>query len=193
MDKILALAEKNNGIFSTTVAEAAGISRTELSQSVKTGGLVRLERGIYSLQGYADDELYQMQQHCRKGIYSHETALYLLGYTDRVPFQYTMTVPKGYHPVKVSGGFILIGTKPEFYDMGIVTAKTIYGHDVNTYSIEKTICDLLRGTYRTDIQEILPAFKKYMKSEKRDYLLLLKYAEELHVADTLRTWMEVYI
>ena len=38
-----------------------------------------------------------MQRKYGRGIYSHDTALYLLGYSDRIPAKYTMTFPKGYN------------------------------------------------------------------------------------------------
>ena len=34
---------------------------------------------------------------CIRDSYSHDTALYLLGYSDRTPAKYTMTFPKGYN------------------------------------------------------------------------------------------------
>ena len=41
--------------------------------------------------------IYLLQRKYGRGIYSHDTALYLLGYSDRIPAKYTMTFPKGYN------------------------------------------------------------------------------------------------
>lgn len=192
MDQTLLIAKRNNGIISTSEAERNGLHRTELTEYVSKGLLVKLERGIYALPNTPEDELYQIQLHCKRGIYSHETALFLLGFTDRVPFKYTLTVPKGYHSANVTENVVLLGTKENFYNLGITTAKTAYGHQVQIYCIERTLCDLMRGSYECDIQELLPAFKKYMKSNKRNHILLMEFAIKLHVAQKMRTWMEVY-
>lgn len=39
----------------------------------------------------------ELQHEYGRGIYSHDTALYLLGYSDRTPAKYTMTFPRGYN------------------------------------------------------------------------------------------------
>jgi predicted transcriptional regulator of viral defense system len=49
---------------------------------------------------YIEDEMFYLQVKYPQIIYSHETALYLHGLTDRAPFEYSTTVPSGYNVVK---------------------------------------------------------------------------------------------
>ena len=52
-------------------------------------------------------------------IYSHDTALYLLGYSDRTTVKYTMTFPKGYNaPSLKQENLIIKRVAPENYDFG---------------------------------------------------------------------------
>ncbi len=44
-----------------------------------------------------EDDLYLLQRKYSRGIYSNDTALYLLRYSNRMPARYTMTFPKGYN------------------------------------------------------------------------------------------------
>ena len=46
---------------------------------------IPLGRGIYVLNSAREDDFYLLQRKYGRGIYSHDTALYLLGYSDRTP------------------------------------------------------------------------------------------------------------
>ena len=91
----------NNGIVTTTQVTEAGIPRRCLRAMVDSGIIYRVERGIYALPESWEDELFFMQYRFSKGIFSHETALYLHTMTDRTPIPYTMTFPFGYNTSSV--------------------------------------------------------------------------------------------
>lgn len=76
---------------------AAGIWRGAVKPLVDEQQLVRCGRGLYVKQDAWPDDLYLLQQRYPRGIFSHDTALYLLGYSDRVPLTYEVTFPKGYN------------------------------------------------------------------------------------------------
>ena len=44
-----------------------------------------------------EDEYLAAQYRCKKGIYSHETALYFHDLCDRTPLQFMLTFPNGYN------------------------------------------------------------------------------------------------
>ena len=93
----MTIAEQNNGIVSSGEATAAGIARRELSEAVERGELIRIARGVYALPEAWEDEFVLAQHRFARGIFSHETALYLHGLTDRAPDAMTMTFPRGYN------------------------------------------------------------------------------------------------
>lgn len=69
--------------MTTTQVTEAGIPRRCLSVMVESGAIYRVERGIHTLPEVWEDELFFIQYRFPKGIFSHETALYLHGMTDR--------------------------------------------------------------------------------------------------------------
>ncbi|MFK4964712.1 type IV toxin-antitoxin system AbiEi family antitoxin domain-containing protein [Lactococcus garvieae] len=76
-DKILEIAEKNNGIVLTKQVTAAKIARAVLINMVNEEILFPVQHGIYVTdEGYIDD-FYLLQARFPKGIFSHEIVLYL--------------------------------------------------------------------------------------------------------------------
>ena len=97
-EKIKELLEASeDGIITTAQVVEAGLHRGILQEFVKNGEIYRLGRGLYVLNSAWEDDFYLLQRKYGRGIYSHDTALYLLGYSDRTPEKYTMTFPKGYN------------------------------------------------------------------------------------------------
>ena len=95
-EKIKELLETSlNGTITTEQVTAAGMHRSILRKLVENGELYRFGRGLYVRSNAWEDDFYLLQRKYGRGIYSHDTALYLLGYSDRTPVQYTMTFPKG--------------------------------------------------------------------------------------------------
>ena len=97
------LREEVSELFSASQAKEKGVHSQTLRNMVDAGELYKIDRGLYSFDEYWDDELYVIQKRFSKGIYSHDTAMYLLGYSDRTPSRYDMTFPQGYNSKKISG------------------------------------------------------------------------------------------
>ena len=75
-----------------------------------------------------------MQRKYGRGIYSHDTALYLLGYSDRTPAKYTMTFPKGYNaPSLKQENLIIKRVVPENYEFGQIQIKSPSGNPIRVY------------------------------------------------------------
>jgi len=83
-----------------------------------------------------------------QAIFSHDTALFLHDLTDRDPLQYAVTVKTGYNTknIKASGAKVYT-IKKELYDLGLITVKTSFDRVVNTYNMERTICDIVRARW----------------------------------------------
>ncbi|HOG44876.1 MAG TPA: type IV toxin-antitoxin system AbiEi family antitoxin domain-containing protein [bacterium] len=191
--KILNIAIENNGIITSAKVTELGISRTYLSQLVRSGELQKVDRGIYALPEAWEDEFYILQARYPAGIFSHESALFLLSFTDRTPSVITMTFPYGYHAQTLKGKVIIKKANREFYELGIEEILSPNGHTVRVYSIERTLCDILRGKNAIDIEQNLPAIKKYTNSSEKNIPLLIEYAEKLRVLNKLRKYLEVLL
>ena len=77
--------------------------------------------------------------------------------------------------------------------MGIIDIKTPGGNLVKVYSIERTLCDILKVRSHTDIQIVSEAFKRYSKRENKNIPLISEYAKLLKVEKKLRSYLEVLL
>lgn len=188
------ILKNNNGVVTSTQVTEAGIPRRCLKAMVESGAIYRAARGIYSIPDVWEDELFFIQYRFSKGIFSHETALYLHGMTDRTPIRYTMTFPFGYNTSNVNKQGINAKLSTEdTYELGIITMPSPNGNKIKVYDIERTLCDIVKVRHRADIQVINQAMKTYARSNNKDIAKLMNYANRLHVKPKILKYMEVLL
>ena len=194
LEKIIKMARENNGVVTTAMITAAGFSRGNIKYLVDKEKLEKSSRGVYILPGVWDDEIFNLQNRFKRGIYSHETALFLWDLTDRTPNRYCMTFPINYNLTKPKQENICcMQCNMELYDLGSAEAVTPGGHTVAAYSAERTLCDILKSRSRVDIQVVTEAFKRYTVRADKNIPLLSEYAKILRVETRLRAYLEVLL
>ena len=187
------LEASENGIITSAQVTEAGLRRNTLQQLVKDGEIYRFGRGLYVRSNSWEDDFYLLQKKYGRGIYSHDTALYLLGYSDRTPAKYTMTFPKGYNAPSLKQETIIVKrVVPENYEFGQIQIKSPAGNLIRTYDLERTLCDILRGN-GSDIQIITDAMKRYAASGEKNIHKLMQYAERLRVSPKVLRYLEVLL
>ncbi|MDR0950072.1 MAG: type IV toxin-antitoxin system AbiEi family antitoxin domain-containing protein [Candidatus Ancillula sp.] len=193
-NKILNLAKQNNGLITTKQVDKLGLSRSELTRLKKDGRLEESARGVYILPDYLDDFFFNLQNRYTKGIFNLNTALYLHNMSDRTPEEYDMAFPTGStRPKNVE---LKISAKTEsqkFYGVGKVAVETPAGHKVTCYSIERTLCDIVRPVNRVDSQIVSQAFKVYAQMPNKNLKDLGDFAKLLKVQDKINSYMEVLL
>lgn len=188
------ILEYQNGILSTSDLLKRGIPRTYLSILEKKGEIERISRGVYSVPGNIMDEMVGIQARYKGAIFSHETAAYLLGLTDRTPLFYSVTVPAGYNATSLkAGGARVYFVNRGLYPLGSATVKSPHGNDVKTFNLERTICDLLRNRNQIDVQQINASVKRYVVKEDRNLDLLHTYAKKFGIQKIIRVYVEVLL
>ena len=194
LEKLKIYVQNSNGLILTKDVEALGIPRHYISLLVKEGYLERVSRGVYLTPHVFDDVMFRIQQKNKRIIYSHETALYLHGLTDRDPINYNVTVPHGYNASHLKEeGIIVYTVKKEIYKLGTFQTKTIFGRKITIYDKERTICDLIRNRNNIDIGLLNESFRRYIDLEDKNIPLLLKYAEKLNVLKITRNYLEILL
>ena len=188
MEELLsAIAASQGGIIRTADAVSAGVSKHELAAFVQKYEYERVSHAW-------PDEMYLLQLRCPNTVFSHETALYLLDMTDQEPMQLTVTAKTGYNPSHLSAGGIKTYTiKKELFPIGVTQRKTPFGHEVNVYNAERTICDLARSRSQLDPRCMQEALKCYMSCSTRNIPLLLEYADSFHVKNYLKPYLEALL
>ena len=194
IEKIIKMAKENNGVVTTAMIVAAGFSRGNIKYLVDKGKLEKSSRGVYVLPGVWDDEIFNLQNRFKKGIYSHETALFLWDLTDRTPNKYHMTFPLNYNLKNPKEEDIQCAQcKKELYSLGLTEVITPGRHIVKAYSAERTLCDILIPRSHVNIQMVAEAFKRYAVRVDRNIPLLSEYAKILKVEAKIRAYLEVLL
>ena len=189
IDKIKRIVEKNNGILFVKDLEKSNIHRQYLKQLEETGYLRKISRGIYLKKGKEVNEFFIMGEKYKKGIFSHNTALYFYDLTDRTPLRLDMTFPSY---ITVHNDFIKTHyIKEENHLLGIEEMKLNDGTTIRVYNMERTICDIIRDRNKIDPQIFNTAMKEYSKRKNKNLNLLYKYAKAFRIENKLKQYMEV--
>ncbi len=187
------LNTSKNGVITTAQVTNLGLHRGILKKLVNNSIVHPVGRGIYVQNDVWEDDFYLLQRKYERGIYSHDTALYLLGYSDRTPAKYTMTFPKGYNAPSLKNENVIIKRVIlENYNFGKAEIESPSGNLIYVYDLERSLCDMLRGN-SGDIEIINEAMKHYVKSKNKDINKLLKYADQLHVKTKVQHYLEVLL
>jgi predicted transcriptional regulator of viral defense system len=193
-DKLEEMLVKNKGVLFTKDAVSSGIPNVCLTEFVRQGKLERIEYGAYATPDSLEDTMYILQQRRSKIVYSHDTALFLHDLSDRDPLTYSVTVPTGYNTKNLCGkGLTVFSIKKDLYELGTTVAQTAFGRNVRTYSMERTICDVIRSRSKMDIAIVTDALKRYVRRKHKNIPLLMQYAEIFHVDKPIRQYLEVLL
>ncbi len=193
-EQIIAWAREHGGAITPAQVTALGASRGNLQHLLSKGVLERETRGVYFLQDVWPDDFYSVQARYSRGVFSHDTALYLWNLTDRTPLRFRMTFPTGYNLSRVKqAGVSCTQCLPEWHGIGVETVRTPSGNLVRAYNRERTLCDILRARPRMDIQVVADAFKRYAALRDKNLPLLAEYAGRLGVAGKVHSYMEVLL
>ena len=186
--------QQNNNTITTSQVVELGFSRALLSKYVREGLLERSRQGVYILPDSVHDDMYTLMLRSEKIIFSHDTALFLNGLSERTPFEHSVTVPSNV----VLSNILREECKcyyimPELFTLGMVRKKTTFGNEVRCYNAERTICDLLRSRNRMDEETVISAIKNYATFKDKDLNRLAAYAEKFRVRKILKQYMEVLL
>lgn len=185
---------RDDGFLYTYDVVKAGIRKEVLCEYLDAGYLEREARGIYSFSDTTADEYALLQSRGRKAIFSHGTALFLHGMSDRVPSTITMTIPQGYNVSRLQEDYSharFHRVKPDLWEVGVMEGASPQGSPIKYYDRERTICDLIRFKQKMDPQVFLQGLKEYFALSDKDTIQLMRYARIFGIDDKVQDYMEV--
>ena len=192
--KLESYLNENNGYYRISDACRLGVSKSTAIQFVRDAGLSKVAPGVYCSEEAWPDRLYLLQLRNRKIVFSHETALYLHGLTDRESKHPIVTVRRGYNASHLKKDNVEVHTVvADWFEIGATTAETSFGNTVRVYDKERCICDILREKKRMDIQVFQTAMNAYFKSRDKDIHKLMEYAAVFDIQDKMRQYTEVLL
>lgn len=182
----------HNDMITTKRVMELGFSKALLSKYTKEGLIERVRQGIYILSDAVHDDMYTLMQRSEYIIFSHESALFLLGLSERTPFEHSVTIPSNTSlPNSLIGECKCYYVKPEVYRMGMIEIRTTFGNYVRCYNAERSICDMLRSRNRIDEESVVSAVKNYVIWKEKNFNRLAEYAIAFRVMDKVKTYLEV--
>lgn len=193
-EKIIKIANENNGYVTTKQVKEAKINTIELTRLVGQGKLDRIARGYYAITNSFCDDYFKYQLKSKKCVFSHSTALYFYDLSDRTPLYFDMTVPVGYNgSLSKNENVVLHYVKKEFLELGLTTIESPFGMKLRVYDKERTICDIVKYRNHMDKEILTKALKRYAERKDKDLLKLMKYAKKLNIDKKVLEYMEVLL
>ena len=194
IDILREISNENNGLILTKAAVEKGISRSNLSKLCDNGKITRIANGQYVISDDLNDELLSLQIRSKYIIFSHETALFLNGISERTPFEHTVTIPTSKTLSPSMGEECKIYyIKDELHDLGKVQLTTPMGNKVLAYDIDRTICDIVRSRSRMADETFITAIKNYAVSPNKNLANLSLYASKMKILSQIRQYLEVLL
>lgn len=194
IDILREISNENNGLILTKVAVEKGISRSNLSKLCDNGKITRIANGQYVISDDLNDELLSLQIRSKHIVFSHETALFLNGISERTPFEHTVTIPTSKTLSSSMGEACKIYyIKDELHDLGKVQLTTPMGNKVWAYDIDRTICDIVRSRSRMADETFITSIKNYAASPNKNLANLSLYASKIKILSQVRQYLEVLL
>lgn len=182
---------QSGGIITAKTCREKNIPTVYLTRLVKQGFLSRAFPGIYVTESGDYDEFYFFQYQYQKSVYSYESALYLLGVTDKIPQIMEVTVISGYKFNRRMSGVLVHFVKKDWYELGIVETKTMFGNTVNVYSFERVLCDFIMNKKEVDPEIYVKTIRAYKDYDERNIQMLYGIASKMGISTKVRDIMEV--
>lgn len=149
-DKLRILLKRQNGTATVQDFADIGISRVMIAKLVSRGDIIKVSCGVYVGRGYEFDKYLALQKRYPRIVFSHYTAVYLLGMTHIEPDCFYVTIKSSASslPKSLNQRVVCFYVKDELFDAGIEQIQTPCGNMVLCYSSARTKEDIQRGMPR---------------------------------------------
>lgn len=183
--------KNSGGIITSTYCRENNIPTVYLSRLAQDGKLIKVDTGIYMTEDGDYDEYYFFQHKYKKAVFSYETALYILGETDKIPWTIDVTVYSGYKFNEKQSNVNVHYVKKSIYDLGIIQKTTMFGNTVNIYSYERILCDFIYNKEKMDPEVYVKLIRSYSDYKEKDIHSLYEISAKMGISDKVKEIMEV--
>ncbi len=169
-----------------------GIAKSSISRLASEGKLIRVSRGLFSIEDDFIDEMYVLHNRYKSAVFSHESALYLHGLTDRNPEIHVMTVGRNFKaPFRKEYRVQFKYVDKAVLALGMEYKMSDLGNEIPVYDVERTICDIIKSDTKMDSYVVNSAIRQYVKKGKLSKLMI--YASKMGIEKKVRKKLEVLI
>jgi predicted transcriptional regulator of viral defense system len=189
--QLLSLARRS-GVIRPGDVRAKGIAPVYLTRLVRSGALVRVGRGLYSLAGgapTADRTVVEAACHVPRGVVCLLSALRLHGLTTQTPPAVWMAIDvKARRPAAAGPPLEIVRMSGPALTQGI-EERTLEGVRVRLYGPAKTVADCFKFRNKIGLDVAIEALRDYRR-RRGSVDELLRYAEVCRVGRVIRPYLE---
>ena len=171
---------------------AKGIAPVDLTRLVRSGALVRVGRGLYSLADgapSADRTVVEAARHVPRGVVCLLSALRLHGLTTQMPPAVWMAIDvKARRPGASGPPLEIVRMSGPALTQGI-EERALEGVRVRLYGRAKTVADCFKFRNKIGLDVAIEALRDYRR-RRGSVDELLQYAEICRVARVMRPYLE---
>lgn len=192
--QLLSLARRS-GVIRPGDLRAKGIAPVYLTRLVRSGALVRVGRGLYSLADgapTADRTVVEAARHVPRGVVCLLSALRLHGLTTQMPPAVWMAINvKARRPGAAGPPLEIVRMSGLALTQGI-EERTLEGVRVRLYSPAKTVADCFKFRNKIGLDVALEALREYRR-QKRGLDELRRLARVCRVERVMRPYLEAML
>lgn len=149
---------------------------------------------MYMSENTWQDDMYVIQARYPKIIFSNETAAFLLGSSEREPFEISVTLETSTGSLRLNkSGVKVYKIKKDLLEVGLIESLTPLGNKVRSYNQERTFCDFVRSRNTIEMQEVQTYIREYFRSKDRNISQLMRYAKLFSIEKIIRQYTEVLL
>lgn len=190
------IIEQKQGIARTLDFAREGLSSYDISTLCKKGYIERIRQGYYLL---SEKEPVQEEQLLAsllpEGIVCVESALFHYGYSDFIPRQWSIAVPRTFSRTRLDSAPLPLKPyfiQPSLFHLG-KTSGLFNGIRLAVYDRERTLCDCFKYRAKLDQELFSKALRAYAADERKNLTRLTACAKALRVHKKVMEVMEVLL
>ena len=189
--RLLSIARRS-GVIRPSDLRAKGIAPVYLTRLVRSGALVRVGRGLYSLADgapTAERTVVEAARHVPRGIVCLLSALRLHGLTTQMPPAVWMAIDvKARRPAAAGPPLEIVRMSGPALTQGI-EERALEGVRVRLYGRAKTVADCFKFRNKIGLDVAIDALRDYRR-RRGSVDELLRYAEICRVGRVIRPYLE---
>jgi predicted transcriptional regulator of viral defense system len=181
------------GIATAEYLKSQGVHYPMIKMLLEAEHIIKLKPGLYKWVDFETDESIEVAHIVPKGIVCLLSACVEYELTTFVPSKYHLAIPDdckivlpNYPPIQL----YYWNSIP--YQLGITTLTK--GTDVlKIYTVEKTICDVVRYRNKIGMETVKEILKNYLLRKDRNLHQLNEFARILNIQNILHHYLELLI
>jgi len=176
--------KEHGGVIKLSDFTSKGYHNTTLNKLIKLGYVGKIKAGYYE---WIDDlpvsEAAIISKLFPEGVVCLESALFIYGYSDRVPNAWHVAVSKNNSKSKykidypIMHFYFLIDA---YIELGRSTVE-YEGHIISIFDRDRTICDVIRYEKKMDKEVFNKAIFAYVKDSEKRMTKLIDYAKAMNI------------